>query len=232
MRRSTGENAPVGTTSPSPSRDTGSEGPPRREKIMTILRTTIGLPGSGKTTDAAAWVNEDPEHRARNNRDDLRDMLHGGYLGTRFQEEQVTSFRDGGIIRLLRAGISVVADDTNLRWGHVVHLQRIASRVRVDFEIVSYLNIPIDTCVERDRKREHPVTEKVITNMWVNSLRNQVETWRTSIVRELELRSHADIPSEIARAVSDPLAASSFTVVQLARRYTDAKIREFTRSDT
>ena len=42
---------------------------------MTALVITRGLPGSGKTTYARAWVAEDREHRARVNRDDIRQML-------------------------------------------------------------------------------------------------------------------------------------------------------------
>lgn len=195
---------------------------------MTTLRTTVGLPGAGKTTDAIAWVKQDPKHRARINRDDLRAMLHGGYLGTRAQEEQVTSARDGGIIRLLRSDISVIVDDTNLRWGHVVHLQRVASRIQCDFEVVSYLHVSIGTCVERDRGREQPVGEQVITSLWENSLRNQVETWRTSIVRELHLRGHGkeEIADIIAAAIAEPSDPQNTSIVRMAREYTDGKIKE------
>ena len=34
-----------------------------------------GIPASGKSTWARQWVSEDPEHRVRFNRDDIRNML-------------------------------------------------------------------------------------------------------------------------------------------------------------
>ena len=44
---------------------------------MTIkkLILTRGIPGSGKSTWAKAWVDEDPEHRIRLNWDDMRNMM-------------------------------------------------------------------------------------------------------------------------------------------------------------
>ena len=71
---------------------------------MSTLYITRGLPGSGKTTRARAWVTEDPAHRARVNRDDTRTMLHGGRLGTAAQEKQVTSVRDAAVTELLKRG--------------------------------------------------------------------------------------------------------------------------------
>jgi len=193
---------------------------------MTVLRTTVGAPGSGKTTDAIRWVNVDPTNRARINRDDLRLMLHGGYLGTREQEDQVTDVRDAGILKLLRRGISVVADDTNLRWGHLAHLQHIARRVRVEFEVVSYLHVDIHTCISRDASRKCPVGEDIIIRMWTNGLRNMIETWRSKLVDDLVAQEYAHIGDMITDAVTDPLDPKNVVVVTLARQYTDQKLAE------
>lgn len=199
---------------------------------MTKLRITIGLPGAGKSTDALAWVSRDPTNRCRINRDNLREMMHGGYLGTRDQEEQVTDVRDAAITKQLRKGRSVVADDTNLRWGHVVRLQHIAARVRVGFEVISYLDLPFDTCVTRDAMRERSVGRDTIKSMWMNALRNQIETWRSSIVDDLIADGHTNVPSMIDMAIVDPLASSNAEVVRLARQYTDNKITELAPSTT
>jgi hypothetical protein len=54
------------------------------------LIITRGLPGSGKTT----WARQQVRF-VRVNRDDLREMLHGGMLGTGWAEVQVTVGRRG-----------------------------------------------------------------------------------------------------------------------------------------
>ena len=78
---------------------------------MATLIITRGLPGSGKSTKAAAWVADDPATRARVNRDMTRDMLHGGFVD---QERQINAVRDASVTALLQRGINVVVDDTSL----------------------------------------------------------------------------------------------------------------------
>jgi predicted kinase len=193
---------------------------------MTTLRTTVGAPGAGKTREANSWVAIDPTVRARINRDELRIMLHGGYLGTRCQEEQVNDVRDSGIIKLLRHGISVVVDDTNLRWGHVAHLQQIARRIRVEFEVVSYLHVDVEICIERDAQRDNPLGRNIIMGMWCNALRNQVETWRSRIMDDLLEQGYRNVEKMIKAAIADPFDTNSSTVVAKARYYTDRKLLE------
>jgi predicted kinase len=187
-----------------------------------MLRITIGAPGSGKTTDALAWIMEAPEMRCRMNRDDLRKMMHGIYLGTRSQEEQVTTARDAAILRLLRSGFDVIADDTNLRWQHVERLRRIAARVQVGFEVVSYLHVPLATCIERDSRRSESLGEAKITKMWQNAIRDQIDCWKTSIMAEIP---NAEIM--IRLAMDDPIAHENGQVVSLARMYTNRRIAQY-----
>lgn len=199
---------------------------------MTTLRITVGLPGSGKTAQAMAWVDMDPQNRARVNRDDIRDMLHGRYMGARWQEDQVSAARDAMILRLLRKGISVVADDTNLRWQHLVHMKQLAHKVKVTFEVVSYLGTPISTCIERDSYRDDSIGSDKIVMMWTNALRNMIETWRNSIVEDLYTLGQNDPHGMIKNALENPRASENSRVVALARRYTDGELRRLAPTTT
>lgn len=84
---------------------------------MGKLILTRGIPASGKSTWAKAWVQEDPENRVRINRDDLRKMLFGATelkLGWA-QEVQVTEAERAIAKTALSKGKDVVVDATNLR---------------------------------------------------------------------------------------------------------------------
>lgn len=130
------------------------------------LHITRGLPASGKTTWAKAWVAEDPTSRARVNRDDLRAMLHDGVWKGHPTEKQVIAARDKVIAALLRQGVSVVCDDTNLPVRTCHELIRLANENRADWKILDHFaRVPVDVCLKRDRERAKPVGDNVIVDM-------------------------------------------------------------------
>jgi predicted kinase len=132
---------------------------------MPTLTITRGLPGSGKTTQAHAWVAEDPAQRARVNRDDLRAMLHAGlWLGAP-TERQIVAVRDAAITALLAAGVDVVSDDTNLDERTAGDLRALAELVGAGFEVLDLRHVPVEVCVRRDAARAKPVGEGVIRGM-------------------------------------------------------------------
>ncbi len=141
---------------------------------MTTLIVTRGLPGSGKTTWAKAWVAMDPEHRARVNRDDLRGMLHDTSWNHDL-ERQAQSVRDAAIAQLLKRGVAVACDDTNLPSRTVRDLRRIAVRAGADFQVMDFTDIPLPVCLARnaDRTDKLPVPTSVIETMYTKFIQGR-----------------------------------------------------------
>jgi predicted kinase len=115
---------------------------------MTTLTITRGLPGSGKTT----WARQQPG-AVRVNRDDLRRMLHGGPIGLGWAEKQVTVAQRAQIDALLREGVNVICDDTNLRGRVVRELAEVAYGAGAAVVIRDFTDVPLDTCIARDALR-------------------------------------------------------------------------------
>lgn len=130
-----------------------AQGPPGEAQVSTLV-ITRGLPGSGKTTYAKTWVSENAHHRSRLNRDDFREMLHGGPQGyDRPLEQAVTWAQQGAARALLAAGRDVICDDMNLQNRQVKEWMKLAAEVGAGFEVVDLTNVPLNTCIERDLER-------------------------------------------------------------------------------
>jgi predicted kinase len=130
---------------------------------MATLTITRGLPGSGKTT----WARRQ-RGAVRVNRDDLRRMLHGGMVGLGWAEVQVTIAQRSLVEALLRAGLNVICDDTNLRTRYVKELTALATACGADVVVRDFTDVPVEECVTRDAGREPPerVGEEAIRAMW------------------------------------------------------------------
>ncbi|MEE6257706.1 phosphatase domain-containing protein [Plantactinospora sonchi] len=116
---------------------------------MTRLIATRGLPASGKTTFARKLQ----PAVVRVNRDDLRRMLHGERLFTQWAEGQVTIVQRVQVEALLKAGIDVCVDDTNLRSRTLRDWAQLAARFGATFEVHDFTDVPVDECVRRDTER-------------------------------------------------------------------------------
>lgn len=121
------------------------------------LHIPRGLPASGKTTFARAMVDTRPAGEViRLNRDELRAMaLPSGYARpAHTAEEGVTLVQRSAIADLLRRGVDVIIDDTNLRAKHVRELDRIAASVGAETVLHDqFLDVPVEECVARDAAR-------------------------------------------------------------------------------
>src|SRR5262245_2266838 len=132
---------------------------------MPTLIITRGLPGSGKSTRARAWVAEDRAGRARVNRDDLRGMLHDGVWAGHDTETQNIGARDVLISSLLRRGLDVVCDDTNLPQRTARDLANVAAACPATLEVWDLTDVPLEVCIERDAARSRTVGEQVIRDL-------------------------------------------------------------------
>lgn len=135
-----------------------------------VVYLTKGLPGSGKSTWARDVMAANPGQYKRINKDDLRNMLDGGKW-SRGNEKFVLRMRDQMIIEALALGKSVIVDDTNLHPKHEAHIRQLVKEVygdAVSVEIIdSFLDTPLDVCIERDAARPNSVGETVIMNMYL-----------------------------------------------------------------
>lgn len=124
--------------------------------VLVILR---GLQASGKSTWAREWVAEDRANRVRINRDDLRSMIDDGVFLKGITEARILAARDALIRDLLRRGLSVVVDDTNLAARHVKDLARIAHQGAYSWGVQDFTDVPLDECIKRDLARSYPLKE-------------------------------------------------------------------------
>jgi len=134
------------------------------------LVVTTGLPGSGKSTWAIEWVNEDPTARVRLERDLFRTMLHGtAHHGQTWQELQVNAAIRHAALGLLSAGHSVVISATNVRRTDLIRWAQWGwTCAGANFFVRSFWDVPLSTCIMRNDARKGTaeyVPEDVIRTM-------------------------------------------------------------------
>ncbi len=130
-----------------------------------------GISGSGKTTWAKQWVEEDPIHRVRLNYDDIRCMLGKYWVPER--EPLMKKIFDTALDDAMFAGYNIVVDNmSNLNPVHVQEYQSLVYNHNLEYKDNQYeiefilINTPVEVCIERDSKRDIPIGEKVIRQQW------------------------------------------------------------------
>jgi predicted kinase len=136
-------------------------------KVIFIIR---GLPASGKSTFAQAWVAERPDERARVNRDDIRFNTFGRYVLPNDLEMVITKIEHATIAALLRAGKSVIIDNTNLRAKNVKPYLIMAKEAGAE---VIHRDFPVelDELLRRNNQRARKVDEAYIQKVYKNFTR-------------------------------------------------------------
>jgi predicted kinase len=152
---------------------------------------TIGAPASGKSTWAISKVHKSPTTTKRLNKDDIRNMIHGGIFQKDI-ESDVMDARDQLLRLYLESGYDVIIDDTN---GAYVHESRIRHIVASEFphvkvEVIIF-DTPLDECILRDSLRDKSVGEGV-----VRKIHKQIED---RYMTNMEIDSHKwpSIPAEL-----------------------------------
>lgn len=133
---------------------------------MPKIILTRGIQGSGKSTWAKKWVEEDPTHRVRWNNDDFRRMLGPYWVPER--ENLVSIVMSDFIYYAMTIGYDIVIDNMNLnkKYWDFIQDQINSLNKRYTLEFKDFFDVSLEECIERDSKREHPIGEKVITETY------------------------------------------------------------------
>ena len=139
---------------------------------MPKIILTRGIQGSGKSTWAKKWAEEDSEHRIRWNNDDFRRMLGKYWVPKR--ETIVSSTELHFINDVMCYGYDIVIDNMNLNPKYYEFVKRIiedfnymvTESEQYTLEFKDFVDISLEECIERDSKRENPIGADIITNTY------------------------------------------------------------------
>jgi predicted kinase len=137
------------------------------------LWMTKGLPASGKTSWARAFVDSLPKGSVKRvSKDDLRAMLDNGKHCD--SDRFVLQIRDAIVIQALSEGKHVVVEDTNLAPKHETWLRELAKQHGAEFKVKDFTDVNVETCIANDHGRPNYVGERVIRDMYDRYLRPAV----------------------------------------------------------
>lgn len=151
---------------------------------MTTRKVLIlrGLQGSGKSTFAKQWVMEDPEHRVRFNRDDIRNMLGKYWVPSR--ESLINTIQNDFLSSALYQGYDIVIDNMNLNEKCIEEIKQfvygwnnVSDDHIYEIEVKDFFHIPLQVCIDRDAQRENPIGERVIRNTF-NKYKDKIVPWK------------------------------------------------------
>ena len=128
-----------------------------------------GIQGSGKSTWARKWAQEDPAHRVRWNNDDMRLLMGQYWVPSR--EPLLSKIRTLFMNTTMDYGFDIVIDDMNLNPHTTEYYEVLVQAYNATHEdkyIIEYrlFNTPLDVCIERDAKRKNPIGAKVLTDTY------------------------------------------------------------------
>ena len=139
------------------------------EKTVHKIIICQGIQGSGKSTWARKWAQEDPSHRVRWNNDDMRLLMGQYWVPSR--EPLLSKIRALFMNTTMDYGFDIVIDDMNLN-PHTTEYYEVLiqayNATHDDKYVIEYrlFNTPLDVCIERDAKRKNPIGAKVLTDTY------------------------------------------------------------------
>ncbi len=136
---------------------------------MRVFVMIKGLPGCGKSTVAEKMIADSSEPCVRVERDDIRVYL-GYQLGKMNKESEahVTRVQEEDLRLVMKEKRrNVISSDTNLNPKCEALYRALCAEYGYEFFIRDMTNVPIETCIAQDAKREGPkrVGETVIRRM-------------------------------------------------------------------
>lgn len=133
---------------------------------MAKLILTRGLPGSGKTTWAMNWVNEDLFSRVRVNRDNILRMVSTCYVF--MNTELVRDILYSSVELALKHGKDVVLDGVNLN--NTERYLDIAKKYNATVEYKDF-KVSLEECLKRNKKRpeDEIIPEELIRCIYENN---------------------------------------------------------------
>lgn len=166
------------------------------EKRKIIL--TRGIQGSGKSTWARKWVEEDPINRVRINNDDIRNMLGKYWVIER--EPLVSEIKQSIVTEAMNRGYDIVVDNMNLNpkevkfWETVVEFNNTyPDGYKYEIEFKDFF-ISLEECIRRDAMRPNPIGEKVIRDTWKRYKHfiqtSEVEKYVNNLIKEDESKPY------------------------------------------
>ena len=139
------------------------------EKTVHKIIICQGIQGSGKSTWARKWAQEDPSHRVRWNNDDMRLLMGQYWVPSR--EPLLSKIRALFMNTTMDYGFDIVIDDMNLNPHTTEYYEVLVQAYNAthdDKYVMEYrlFNTPLDVCIERDAKRKNPIGAKVLTDTY------------------------------------------------------------------
>lgn len=136
------------------------------EKELNVI-INIGPPAAGKSTWTDEFLSKNPNY-VKVSRDDFRYMLRNqGFCEPKI-EKMITELVNQTILTALSNKLNVIIDNTNLKVSVIKDFIKLVN----DYADVNYrvFDVPFETLLERDSKRERKVGEDVLKRMWGNWL--------------------------------------------------------------
>ena len=142
---------------------------------MPKIILTRGIQGSGKSTWAKKWVEEDPEHRVIWNNDDFRRMSGPYWVPKR--ENFIYTMMYDFLSKAMLFGYDIVVDNMNLdqkywdsiqslidTFNNYIFIRGLEEPYTLEFK--DFFDVSLAECIERDSKQENSIGEKVITETY------------------------------------------------------------------